>query len=427
VPFVFGLAWAAQTLFRPRDPERFAFVTIAVLAIASIIYTSAGAGFDERYIIYYAPLFAVAFAVALADRETKPLLVAIAGVLGAFLLLTQAWSTQPQGDYSWFVSPAETIYANVVLQRIANDLPSPDHARDVAFVLTLLIVALCVVAASRHRAARRIMAFLIGAVLVTQLFQTQDAISRYVNRAGARFGPTAADRSWVDQAIYGKSHAAVLAVGQGNTGPYDPIWAELQFWNDSVSSVVTVGTRLIQVPLSDTYAEASIDTEKGRLVTPFLAPYVVLPRGFPGVGFDARVVKQASYLALDLAQLRSRNVFWVATGAQPDGYLDPGKPVAIRVYRHAVTGAGAWCAHADVVAPFGLNSRATLRGPTSRLTKRIPATKAVRVEIPLRFGDRPHLDLTLSATGKTKLDDGRVQSVQIAGVGVQRCPPDINP
>jgi hypothetical protein len=145
------------------------------------------------------------------------------------------------------------------------------------------------------------------------------------------------------------------------------------------------------------------------------------------VGFDTRIVKQASYLALDLAQLRSRNLLWTTTGAQYDGYLDPGKPVTIRVFRHAAHGPGPWCAHADVVAPFGLNSRATLAGPTSRLTKLVPSTKAVRVEIPLRFGSRPHLDLALTATGKAKLADNRIASVQIAGIGVQRCPANIGP
>ncbi|HEX6713736.1 MAG TPA: hypothetical protein VF066_10135 [Thermoleophilaceae bacterium] len=427
VPFAFGLAWAVQTLFRPRDPERFAFVAIGVLAIASIIYTSAGAGFDERYIIYYAPLFAVAFAVALADRDTKPVLVGAAGLVGALLLLSQTWSTSPQGAYSWFVSPAETIYANVILQRIGNDLPSPAHARDVAFVLTLGVVALCMLAASRHRSARTAMGFLIAGVVATQLFQTQDAISRHVNGAGSRAAAGDAARSWVDEAIYGKSHAAILAVNQGNTTAIDPIWAELQFWNDSVSSVVTVGTRGIQVPPSDTYAEARIDPDTGRLETPSLAPYVVLQRGFTGVGFDARVVKQASYLALDLVQLRSRNIFWTASGMQLDGYMDPGRPVAIKVYRHAVTGAGAWCAHADVFAPSGLKTRATLTGPDSRQTKPVPATTAVRVEIPVRFGTRPSLDLTLSATGKVPLADGRIQSVQIAGIGVEKCPPGIGP
>src|SRR3954454_587591 len=50
VPSVVRLAWATQTLFRPQDAERFGFVFIAVFAMASIIYSSAGAGFDERYI-----------------------------------------------------------------------------------------------------------------------------------------------------------------------------------------------------------------------------------------------------------------------------------------------------------------------------------------------------------------------------------------
>jgi hypothetical protein len=419
VPFVFGLAWAAQTLFRPQDPERFGFVVVGALAIASIIYSSAGAGFDERYIIYYAPLFAVAFVVALGGREVKPVLVGAAGLLGALLLLSQGWQTQPQGGYSWFAAPAETIYANVFLKRLAGDLPSADHVKEVAFVVTLFVVAACVMAVSKHRASRMFAGMLVAAVVALQFFQTQDAISNYVNGAGSRAAASVTQRSWVDQAIYGKSHAAILAVGAGNSLVFDPIWAEVQFWNDSVNSVVTVGGRVIQVPPSDTYYEASLDTTKGELVGATFAPYLVVPRGFVGVGFDSNAVKQAPYLALDLVKLRSRRLLWTADGAQPDGFMDPGKPVHIRVYRHA--GSVPQCAHADVASPY-IASRVTLADGGVKHSEPVAATKAVRVELPLRWSGRRYLDLTLSAAGKARLPDGRVQTVQISGVGVERCP-----
>jgi hypothetical protein len=425
VPFVFGLAWAAQTLFRPRDPERFGFVVVAVLAIASIIYSSAGAGFDERYFIYYAPVFAVAFVVALGGREVKPVLVGAAGLVGALLLLSQGWQTAPQGGYSWFVAPAETIYANVFLNRLAADLPSANHVKDVAFVITLFVVAACVMAVSRHRASRTFAGILVAAVVALQFFQTQDAISNYVNGAGSRAGASVTQRSWIDQAIYGKSHAAILAIGPGNALPYDPIWAEVQFWNDSVNSVVTVGPRVIQVPPSDSFYETALDGNKGAVVGGTLSPYLVVPRTFLGIGLDAKVVKQAPYLALDLVKLRSRRLLWSADGAQPDGYMDPGKPVHIRVYRPPGTPPS--CAHADVFAPFGLNSHAALASGGVKRSERVPATKAVRVELPLRWSGREHLDLSLTATGKTKLADGRVESVQVSGVGVERCPPGVGP
>jgi len=425
IPFVFGLAWAAQTLLRPRDPARFGYVVVGVLAIASIIYTSAGAGLDERYLIYYAPVFAVAFAVAVGGREVAPVPVALAGVVGALLLLFQGWSPSSQGAYSWFVTPAETIYANVFLQRIANDLPGSSHVKEAAFVVTLVVVAVCVLAASRHRAAPAVAGVLVAGVLLLQMFQTQDAISNYVNGAGGRAAASVAQRSWVDQAIYGKSHAAILAVGAGNTTVYDPLWAEVQFWNDSVTSAVTVGPRQIQIPPSDTYYSLNLDTENGKLVGTGLSPYLVVPRAFVGVGLDTEVVRQAPYMALDLVKLRSRRLLWTGEGTQPDAYMNPGQPVKIRVY--GAPGGGPACAHADLFAPFGLNSRATLAGAGAKRTETVPATKAVRVEIPLRWKGQRHVDLTLSATGKVGLADGRVQSVQVSGVGVGRCPPNIRP
>jgi hypothetical protein len=105
--------------------------------------------------------------------------------------------------------------------------------------------------------------------------------------------------------------------------------------------------------------------------------------------------------------------------------MDPAKPVHIRVYRPAAS--APTCAHADVFAPFGLNSRATLASGGVKRSQPVPATKAVRVEVPLHWSDRQHLDLTLTATGKTKLADGRIQSIQVSGVGVERCPPGIGP
>jgi hypothetical protein len=344
--------------------------------------------------------------------------------VAALLLLSQGWQTQPQGAFSWFASPAETIYANVFLQRLARDLPSAAHVKEVAFILTLFVVAACVVAASQHRASRPLVGILVAAVVLLQFFQTQDAISNYVNGAGSRAAASASQRSWVDHTIYGKSHAAILAIGPGNSLAYNPIWAEVEFWNDSVTSVVPVGPGMIQVPPSDTYYVAALDTEKGMLAGATLAPYLVVPRGWIGVGLDATVVKQAPYLALDLITLRSRRLLWIAYGAQPDGFMDPGKPVHIRVYRHG--GRAPECAHADVTAPY-VASRISLAGGGLRRSARVPVTRAVRVELPLRWSRRRHLDLMLTATGKAKLPDGRVQSAQVSGVGVERCPPKTGP
>src|SRR3954447_19040883 len=115
VPFVFGAAWLAKTLLRPGDRERFAFALVGILSVAAIIYSSAGAGFDERYFIYFAPVFAIAFCAALNFRDTPPALVAFFGAVAAYLLLTQTWSTDPAAGYSWFVAPAETAYATIFL------------------------------------------------------------------------------------------------------------------------------------------------------------------------------------------------------------------------------------------------------------------------------------------------------------------------
>jgi hypothetical protein len=421
VPFVFGLAWGVRTLVRPRDPERFGYALVGTLAIAAIIYTSAGAGFDERYIIYYAPVFAVAFVAALARRETPPVLVGAAGLVGALLLLGQEWSQAPQGAYSWFVSPAETIYANVALGRIAHDLPNHDP-RSGAFVLTLGLVGLCVLAASRHRWARTLTGLLIAGVVAIQLFQTQDALSKYVNGAGSAAAASDSQRSWVDASLYGKSQAAVLAVGPGNSLPWDPIWTELQFWNDSVTQVASVGPRVIQVPLSDPALELNVDAETGRLTGgQGLAPYVVVPRIFLGLGLDTQVIRQAPYLALDLAKLRTRQVQWKADGQQLDGFMNPGQPVRMRVYRGLASSPAPACAVALVTAPDGLKSRVSLAQGRVARGQLVAATHTARIELPLRWHGQRYLDLSLTSTGKVKLPDGRVQSAQISGMAAGPC------
>ncbi|MFL5895041.1 MAG: hypothetical protein ACJ76Z_07995, partial [Thermoleophilaceae bacterium] len=422
VPFAFGLAWIVRSAARPTDPARFAFAAVALMAIAVIIYTSAGAGSDERYLIYYAPLFACAFAAALATREARPLLVAAAGILGAVLLLRHTWSTAPAGGYSWFVAPAETTYANSFLARLAQDVPGSIDVRVAAFVLELGLVAICV-AAARHRAAPRLVSLVVAGVVVVQLFQTGDALSKFVNGAGSRAAASLSQRSWIDNALYGKSHAAIFASAQGNNTSYDPIWAEVQFWNDSLSSVVTLGYRYIQVPPSDTYAEAGVDPKTGHLTGSPIAPYLVVPRGWLGLGLDTKPVAQAPYLAIDLVRLQSRQVLWTADGAQIDGFMTPKTPVRVRVFRAAATRVAPACAHVDVTAPFGFNGRRRVSITDGRVRRTIGVlqAKAQRLAIPLPATRAAYSDLTLTAAGSTKLADGRDASVQISGIGVERC------
>jgi len=388
-----------------------------------------GAGNDERYLIYYAPVFAVGFAMALGARELRPALVVIVGVLAAVLLWHHTWEAR-YGLFSWFVSPAETVYANAFLRRLASDVPSGLDVRVVALMLELGVVAVCAVAVSGHRRARTLVALLVAGVVIAQIGQTSDALSKYVNGAGLRFAANAQQRSWIDKAIYGKSNAAIFASAQANTPAYDPIWEEVQFWNNSVRSVVTLGEHGIQIPTSDSWTHGSVDPDTGRVLGGPLAPYLVVPRGWMGVGLNAQTVAQSPYTAVDLVKLRSPNLVWTSNGVQDDGFMTPGQPVTIRLYRPAL---GAQrknvCADVDVFAPLGFRGlhRIALADGALRRSVTVRETKPARVAVPLRHPERPFTDLTLTATGVTKLSDGRQVTVQISGVGVERCPAGVRP
>jgi hypothetical protein len=122
-----------------------------------------------------------------------------------------------------------------------------------------------------------------------------------------------------------------------------------------------------------------------------------------------------------MIRLRSRRLLWKTENAQWDGYMTPHQPVTMRVYRGPASKPAPACAVALVTAPFELQSRATLAAGKVRRSKIVAPQKTARVEVPLRWHGEPYLDLLLTATGRTKLADGREASLQIAGMAAGPC------
>ena len=230
------------------------------------MYSLNTAGFDERYIVYLAPLLLLPAALAVARREVSPAGLAIASVLLAALLLTVPWSPD-HGPFGFFVSPVEMFYARVVGLRLSRYLPGDGD--DVVTLATLaLAVGGVVLAGILHRAPARLSGLpglaLVAAVPAVMLVQTHYTMTKYVNGAGSKAGADLLERAFVDRVVPAGATVGEFAGGIGQRPEYIPMWQEVQFYNQRIDTVLAVDANVNQVPIGDGLAVVSYDRRTGR-------------------------------------------------------------------------------------------------------------------------------------------------------------------
>jgi hypothetical protein len=412
-----------RELIRPDDERTHAFALTAVVAILLLLYASSPAGLDERYVIYFGPPLSVAAVVALARRQLGWPWVAAGGVLAAVLVHGEGWNPNG-GAYGFFIGPSESFYARVGLLHLADYVPAWMTLQKAAFIVAIALTALCAYAFTRRPRAQIVFAFLVAGLVILQTAQAAYTTSKFVTQGGERFGPSHTERTWVDQAIYGKGTAAIVGLGQGNTGIYDPIWAEIQFWNTSVSSEFAFAPLAIQLPPGDYPGSLSFDARTGRAKsTPKLPPYAVIPRGYVDTGLAGTPIAHATYIPADLIRVaQPLRVSFQVSGAQADGYIAPKAPVKIRFFAAGLDPAKRWCGVVPLSAPIDVSGKKPLvRYRLGTRSSTLEGGKLVNAKTPLAFGGRPYADVPLVASTPVKLSDGRVVSLQVGQITIAGC------
>ena len=421
-PFVIAVPWLLVRLVKPGDARLHAFAVVSFVAWLLVLYVNSPAGTDERYVVYLAPPLMIGFAAALARRDLRWPYVVAGGVAAIWLMHKFGWNAAG-GAYGFFIGPAESFYARVFLFRLQADFVS--NPGPVMFVIQMGAVAFAAWLFTRHRHVGRAIVGLALAVALVQVVQTHYNAGRFVTQAMGQ-EPPQAQRAWIDQAIHGKGRAAIWADGPGNSTAYDPVWREAEYWNNSLTDVVSTEFVGIQIPRDDVTREVEIDPDTGVIVPQNGLPdYAVVPADGRSV-VVGRTIAKAGYIPAELIEVdRPWRKPWAIGEFERDGYLGPGKTGAIRVFAGAAPeGTTNPCLAVDVLPPHGFKGSVRLASRRAADEIDVANERLGRVTIPLeelRRGAGSEL-LRLEVEGApVPLLDGREATIQLAGLRIDGC------
>jgi hypothetical protein len=398
-----ALPWLATQVVAPGDRRRFTFALTIVGAGVIVLYMVHTASLDERYIVYLAPMLLLPATLAIARREISPVGLAVASVLLAALLLRVRWNAD-QGDFGYFVSPAETFYGRGIAQRLNLSVPG-----DTGTILTLMPLALAVaggalaviLARDPHRLAGRMGALVIAAVVLTVVVQTQYTVSNYVNSAGAKAGPGLKARAFADEGTPSGASIGEFTEGVGKSPEFAPIWQEIQFYNQRIDRIYSLGANSNAVPSGDELIDnVGFDPETGRLRSSRPLPdYLVIPTPVGTVRVRGQVLPSPSYIPAGLIKVaQPATLAWSTSGLDPTGGVGP-QGAMVRFYGTGLR-PGAHCATIDLGPPareaVSFSARVGSRDVGSG---RVPAGAPRRVTVPLpNLAARDHIDVTLGGS-----------------------------
>jgi hypothetical protein len=408
-----ALPWLAVQAARSREPARFGFSLLTLLASVAMLYSLNSAGPDERYVLYLAPLVLLPATVAIARRELSPAGIAVASVLLALLLLRVPWNPE-QGPFGHFVSPVEMFYARAVGLRLDLYLPGDAATARALATLALGAAGVALAAAARWRPTHLFGvtgAVIVAAVALSVLVQTQYTLSKYVNGAGGRAGATLSERAFVDRLVPRGQSVGAFAEGVGRRPDFYPIWQEVQFYNQQIDTLYALGENDTPVPDGDAVVRGvRFDPRTGRVSSPEPLPeYMTVPLQIGAARLRGQLLAAPTYIPVGLVRLAKPAVLdWSAEGFDPLGNVPAGETAGIRFYG---TGRdpGAQCASVGLLAPpeaptryrFDVGGGRTIEGT-------VPAgqTTVVQVDLP-RLAERDFVDVEV---------DG--DAVRVAGINM---------
>jgi hypothetical protein len=413
LPAAIGLPWLAVQLVRPRDRDTLAFTVAAAITALGIFYSLNGAGPDERYVIYFAPLVVLPATLALARREVSAAGLAITSVLLGLLLLRVPW-TVDQGPFGYFVSPVEMFYTRAVGLRLDRNLPG-DFGTALAFAAFALAaagVALALVVARRRALVTpgRV-ALLVTAVVLIIPLQTQYALSKYVNGAGSKSAPSDRARAFADTHVPPGATVGEFAEGVGQLPSFFSSWQEVQFYNQRIDRVYALGDNVNPVPPGDGLVQGvGFDLETGRVASPTPLPdYLAIPTQVGETRVRGEVVASLIYLPVALIRVaKPATLDWSAEGFDAVGNVAADAPGKTRFYG---TGRkpGSYCGSYALLAPpdKAMAWRIDVAGSPPRSGSISPGQlSTVEVSLP-DLVEKRHVDVRISGDG-----------VRVAGIGV---------
>ncbi|MDX6485183.1 MAG: hypothetical protein QOF43_336, partial [Gaiellaceae bacterium] len=325
VPFIVGGAWLLR-----RDPFAIlALLTTAALTleVASFNVRFGGGLVRDRYIFYLAPVFAIAFAAALAswERASWKLVVPV-GVL----VIGFAAAPLPVFDKLNVDTPVSIIDGY-----LRRELGGLTGARIFLIVVTLVAAALVVEAGVLL--GRRAIVPLAALSLLLALAQTGYAFERLFRVDGTAGRPLTVDPSsqlaWVDR-IVGRDADVTMVPYPIIPGDYwssAAYWWDMEFWNVSANRTVGIPAEFEWTPSTFPKLAVRFDHLGRANVSP------------PGDVLQA--VADARFHIAGTVATNNRNVFlvqpeqpwradWTTTGLYDDGWTRPGIVARIRVYAY---------------------------------------------------------------------------------------------
>jgi RNase P/RNase MRP subunit POP5 len=325
VPFIVGGAWLLR-----RD----AFATLALSTtvaltaeVASYNVRFGGGLVRDRYIYYLAPVFAIAFAAALASWERPSWKL---GVPVGVLAIGFAKAPLPIFDKLNVDTPVSIIDGYLL-----RELGGLTGARIFLVVCTLVTAALAVEAGILL--GRRAVVPLAALALVLATAETGYAFERLFRVNGTAGRPLTVDPSsqlaWVDR-IVGRNASVTMVPYPIIPGDYwssAAYWWDMEFWNVSAERTAGIPGTFEWTPSTFPKLALTFDNVGRTNVSP------------PGDVLQA--VADTRFHIAGTVVINNRSVFlvdperpwradWTTTGFDDDGWTRPGVVAKIRIYAY---------------------------------------------------------------------------------------------
>ena len=408
-PFLLATAWGVVTVLHPQRREAHAFALLMLLVVPLLVFEVAsfdlrytpGGFIQDRYLFYVAPLLAVGASAALLERERRKQEAALV-LASSAPFAGLAWAASfAAGTVIFWASPASAFHP--ALDAVSGWVEfSADSLVLWAGVAIAAALALLLLQAPPLTG----LAAVGAAVCALGAFEAVYVFDRYAVPATTLPRSIPATRAdWVDAADPGRR--AVTLVPSPYLAP--EFWWDTEFWNGTVRYVLRVDGDPTFTPFPS--RPLSIDPGTGRLRRDLPSDLLVetsVETRFHLAG--TRTLAAAPPLVLSHVE-RPYRAEWTTTGADPDGWARPDRPVTVRVF--PARGPGLYELAVTVSPPPGLQRPVSVR-LQSRDAARVATLRpggaqqtGILVCVPARHPG----EATLTAAGGGSLPDGRVVSL----------------
>jgi hypothetical protein len=329
LPAIVGAAWLSARALK-REPMPLVSVIAIVVVLVEVTSFDVRFGYGlthDRYLFYLAPLLLIGFLGALEDARLPrwslavPLAIVLAGLASAKL---------PVFDKLNVETPVSTLDDYLVQ---AGHGVSGARATLIACALLLLAV----LALSRAVLPRT--AVLVVFAAATALFLTGEtayAFKRLFAVNGTAGRPITVTQGaifdWLDHLIGPNQEVTMIPYAQipGDYWATTAFWWDLEFWNRSITRAAYPGNRFAEQQATFPKLHLTFDPRTGRANT---SPTRYVAESDRETRFrvsGATMTVQRDMRLIDAS--RPWRLDWMTFGLDDDGFTDPGRLAAIRIF-----------------------------------------------------------------------------------------------